>query len=1194
MTVNRKLGSSSRKHARKVLGVLISAALASPQAWGAVAISSSPLLTAIGVAPNVLFVLDDSGSMQWDRMPEDTLLNTSNGSSGSGHGYLFPVPAVNGSSYGTYYGSGSSNYDDNMPNFNDATPDNVHYRSSQVNVLFYDPLIDYEPWQSYDGTKQVPYFAGLGGGKIDPHAAPWNPARPEVGTLDLTIHQTTLKAEWYGSSCGTAGSTTICGFWPTTFYRYVGAETTRSKILVAPLSDFRKYQIRDGAGFVKDLSSGVETAVTEFDWGGGKIRTVADEQQNFANWFSYYRSRVLAAKAGASIAFAELGDKYRIGFTTINNPGSAGKTVATPISGGFSGSARTAWFSTLLNTPIPAQGTPLRSALVWAGDYYSAKKSVGGSTYDPWLPAGEAECRQSFTIMTTDGYWSSETVSVPSKDGSDGSLTIPNDLGGTATGYKAVAPYADSVSTVTMGDIANYYWKTDLRPLVANKVSSKTDPAYWQHMATFTLSFGVQGTLKQRDDLSGCVEAGDCPVWPDPAAGDPQKIDDLWHAAVNGHGKFVAAQNPDEFKKGLVESLRSINQITASAASLSGNSTSVTAGSTVFQGTYVAKIWTGDLVAWSLNETDGSVQSPAKWSAAEKMPSHGSRNIFTRVGGVGKAFVDSDSAVVGALGAASPTEGANLVNYIRGDQSKESSTGFRVRDSVLGDIVNSSPAFVGVPLNKVYDRTSVPGHADYTGFRSDNAKRHPIVYVGANDGMLHAFDAKTGTELFAYVPQTVLPKLKNLAKQDYEHQFFVDGSVVAEDVYIGGKWRTIVICALGLGGDAIFALDVTDPVTVDADGNVTSVKFDPATDVLWELSGGDFGNFTSIPIAVPMNDGKWAVAVGNGYNGSSGKGFLYVINAADGSVIAKLATNGNLDNGLAGAGGWDDNRDGIADLLYAGDLYGEMWKFDVSSASPADWAATATDPIFVAVDPADATKPQPITAPPIIGAHPDTGERWVFFGTGKFIADADRSDTSIQTWYGLRDVNPKISGRTELVERVITKEIVEEKGIARVLSDVVAGDLVDSTGTYVKQGWYIDLLVGGKSGVKKGERMLTRNTLLKDVLLGETLTPNNTACGDLGDGWLLVVNPWLGGRPTDDFFDTNVDGTVDTDDHVDSKTKTASGWKLGNGGIPYMQHCGDGYCMTTTAPKGDTPPETTHAASGLTRGRQSWRELMGE
>lgn len=184
------------------IALAIALALASQQVAAEVSMSSSPLLTAVSVSPNVFFVLDDSGSMQWERMPGDIMRNSGSGAGGNDHGYLFPLPAVNGSSLGTYSGSGTGNYGDDMPDFDDSTPDNVRYRSSQVNAIFYNPNVDYEPWVTNAGGTSltgVPYFAGTGGGQIDPTAAPYNPARTGVGTLNLTIEHN-LKAEWYGNA----------------------------------------------------------------------------------------------------------------------------------------------------------------------------------------------------------------------------------------------------------------------------------------------------------------------------------------------------------------------------------------------------------------------------------------------------------------------------------------------------------------------------------------------------------------------------------------------------------------------------------------------------------------------------------------------------------------------------------------------------------------------------------------------------------------------------------------------------------------------------------------------------------------------------------------------------------------------------------------------------------------------------------
>ena len=1193
------------------LVVAVAATLCVPPAQATVGIASSPLLTSSAVAPNIMFVLDDSGSMQWEFMPDSLSPATS---------YVYPRPrdntSVTGSNGTAVYGA--SDYGNQVPNYENDNRYNLRMRSPDNNLVYYNPAINYQPWRTFNGTASVA-VTGASSGNVDPRNAPYNPYETGRGRLDLNPSGSSgirLYADWRSTSGGSCQGTASCYFWPITYYMYNGSGSFDSA------SSYTRYQVRNSRAYRWNLNGGSEQEVTSLTWtdseGNAFTRTVAEEIQNFANWFTYYRSRLLSARGGASLAFTTLGENYRVGFTTINRTGQSSYTHDIDTNADFSTTARSSWFDKLLGVNVSTSGTPLRPALKWAGEYYS-----GNIDGNKWAPADEAACRRSFTILTTDGYWNGSSPSVGNSDGTDGPIHTNHLPEGKPGGYVAGPPYEDSYPN-TLADVAMEYWKNDL-DAADNKVKPTPDDpnAFWQHMNTFTLSIGLRGTLDPKQKLDK-----NFPGWPDSTQGDQnRKIDDLWHAAVNGRGQFVPARDPVEFANGLAAALKAISDVAGSASSLSGNTTSLSTESMVFQARYVAGVWSGDLRAWKLDSSSGGVivntdangNPVPEWSASEELDSitPANRNIWTSIGGTPVEFLSTNSTVVGALGGGAT---AALVNYLRGGRGGEGAgvTEFRQREGVLGDIVNSTPAFVAHPPNRLWERSSIPGAGGYQAFRSNNANRAPRVYVGANDGMLHAFDAHDGQngggqEKFAYVPSAVHSKLIELARQDYAHEFYVDGDVTVEDIYDGTSWRSLLVGSLGRGGRMLFGLDVTNPAAAFGAGNV-----------MWEVGSADvaeLGHVLSTPVIAPMNNGKWGVIVGNGYNGVDDEAHLIVLDAATGAKIAVLDTDNVTSNGLSGVGGWDDDGDGDVDVLYAGDLEGRMWKFDVSAADPASWTtANGGSPIFAAVR---LGKKQPITAPPLVGRHPDTGELWVFFGTGRFISTSDRSDTSVQTWYGIRDkivdAVQNVPGRTDIAERIIKEQGVYVSttsggntsynaiadgspvpqgattvGHYRIVSDPLDGsgqgtdDLVDSSGNYVKHGWYLDLLPPGSSGT--GERMLVRNTLLKNVLLGETLTPNTSPCGELGDGWLMAINPWFGGRPVHEFFDIDGDGDIDEYDRIGGDTVT--GWKHGNGGMPYIQRCKDGLCVTSASTDGDSPPETVNAKDDTVRGRLSWRELM--
>lgn len=1151
--------STNCPRSRRLPMLALSLALVGQQVFAAVDISTMPLLTGASVPPNIMFILDDSGSMQWEVMPDENV-HFSN--------YLFPPPSQ------VY---GASMYTDNVPDFDDRNLHNFFGRSPTNNTLFYNPVITYTPW--INGS-------GVSFGDASVTSAKYNPARGDSATINLRGDSKT--AGWFTNTSNTdhdsafySNSGGFCyqcrsSFKPATFYIYKGTGS------VNVASSYVKYWIDGSLGYKKDLATTSTVSVSTFSWPGGIQRTVEQELQNFANWFSYYRSRVLAARAGASIAFAQLGPNYRVGFTTINQRGVSSYTHFIPNVGLFEGSNRTAWYDKLLGVNISTNGTPLRSALKWAGDYYSGK--VSGQ--NPWGPSPEVSCRQSFTILTTDGYWNGTSPGVGNADGSSGPTITSSS--GESYQYEPVLPYRDDVSD-TLGDVGLKYWSTDLRPGLDNNVpTSSADPAFWQHMVTFGLSIGVRGVLDPATDLPS-LKSG-AKNWPNPNNSDIAKIDDLWHAAVNSRGTFKSSANPQEFADGLRSALSSIAERSASASNLSGNTSQISAGSVLFQGKFFSGTWTGDVVAWRASDVGNGAAVPL-WHAAKNIPAPADRKIYTRYNGSTVAFDAGTMAGKLGFGAQDPA----LANYIRGERV----TGFRERAGVLGDIADSSPLYVGAPENRAYERYSWSGASSYQKFRSDKRSRRPVVYVGANDGMLHAFDTTVGLsgsgetggkEIFAYIPSELLPRLKELADVEYPHKFFVDGDLTVSDVYIGGAWKSILVGALGRGGKSLFALDVTDPDNIS---------------ILWEFSHSELGNVLGKAQVLRLNNGDWAVAVGNGYNSSNDEAVLFLINAETGSLIKRIATGAKGSNGLAGVGGWDEPLDGNVDYLYAGDLLGNLWKFDLTGSNTGNWSIPSKGgKLFTAKDSAGTV--QPITAAPTIGAHPLTGEKWVFFGTGRYISSGDPSVTSMQTWYGLRDVSASISGRGDLVERKIIQEGSSNSGPYRVFSatgDSVGGEAIlsvnaDGSLKYLRQGWYIDLVLDGTTPL--GERMIARNTLLTNTLLGQSLVPSGDACTAGATGWVMAIDPWLGGRLAESFFDLNGNKVVDKSDgivgvagsSIEGKTVTAGGIAIGNGGVPNVQEAGDDVVSITVSPVDGGPLDSVVGKSTVIRGRLSWKEFV--
>lgn len=1033
---------------RPVAVASLAAALTVPAAAG-IDIPGVPLEAGAFVPSNLMFILDDSGSMQWEVMP-DEIIYPCPASSCARRLYLFPLPA-NGS-IRVYEGT---NYDNRVHDFDDADPRNVFRRSPHNNTTFYDPTLTYQPWLRGDGTSF---------GNASPTAAPYNPAYAAAGTMNLTVEQN-QRALW--DSCGSGSCWRK--FWPITFYMYKGAGDAQDP------ASYVKYQIRGNRGYRKVLPSGTETELTSFEWPGGISRSVGQEMQNFANWFTYYRSRILAARGATSIAFAGLSpNNFRVGFRTINNNSSMNIPIAGRLEGTFSGAHRSAWYNMLFSTPIHRQTTPLRTSLRNAGEYYKNTSNSG-----PWGPAPQLECRRSFTILTSDGYWNDTFSGVGNADGTAGSLITGAD--GQSYTYSPERPYSDSYSN-TLADVAMAYWKQDLRPDLANRLRpTPTNPAFWQHMSTFTIGLGVRGTLDPEHDLPDLTSGAKS--WPDPTAGDYEKLDDMWHAAVNGRGIFVAAQNAQEFAAGLKKALDAIGRDGA-VMNVAVTSASLTAASKVFRARYDGT-WGGDLAAYRVSTSTNRPDPAPAWSAAVKLDqlvSHGSRNIWTRSSGVAKRFEwgSLNDAQRAALGG-----DPKVLDFLRGDRSEEISNGgsFRTRSSRLGDIVNSSPVYV----------------------RETNT-----VYVGANDGMLHAFDASSGEELFAYVPESVYAHLAELADPHYSHRFFVDGEIAVSTKEQGGG-KNILVGSLGRGGRGLFALDVSNPASFGA------------AHVLWEFTDDALGQVIGTPVVVKLNNGDWAVMVGNGYNSSANKAALLLIDLQTGTLIKTMDTgvgSAANPNGLAQSIGWDADRDGTVDTAYAGDLHGNMWRFDLSRPGSGSWKTDGK--LFEARDAGG--KPQPITGAPAIAINPKNGDRWVVFGTGRFLTYDDRNSKDVQSWYGMIDDGKNTVARNALYERQVEYVTTSSGRRVRVFS------APDAAVAKTKKGWVIDWTLPG--GGVEGERVVSRTQYVGGVVIVSSIIPENDPCLPGGRSWLNQVTPFIGHYSDRTFFDINGDGVFDERDLI--------------------------------------------------------------
>ncbi|MBN8743833.1 MAG: hypothetical protein J0I24_05950 [Thiomonas arsenitoxydans] len=720
----------------------------------------------------------------------------------------------------------------------------------------------------------------------------------------------------------------------------------------------------------------------------------------------------------------------------------------------------------------------------------------------------------------------------------------------------------------------------DLRSDLSGKQTVST---YWVDVMENQV---LEGKAKNQYWLAAKYGGFSVPANYDPYANTTALPDASWW--TNGQTLSTKDKRPDNFFTGgdaktMKDSLEAAFSAIASenigsTASLSTNSTQLNSGSRVYQASYKEGVWSGSLKAFNIDAATGAATTEA-WDAALQLPAAGARTVYTLVGGSYVAF--DGTHVNGKYGWTT-----DLVNYIRGDASKEIRNGgaYRNRTTALGDIINSQPIYVGKPEAGPYANATFTGSASFKTFAATQATRTPTIYVSANDGMLHGFNANTGVETFAFMPGAVLAASTNpsvLAQKSYgsglnPHQYFNDGEITVADVYTGSPaaWRTVLVGTTGRGTTrTIYALDITDPA---------SVKF------LWEVAAGYLGQIIGKPIIAQTANGQWSVLVGNGMNSDSGTAELLQISLNDGTV-SRHATNTATDNGLSTPAVWIDNlANGISTKAYAGDLQGNVWSFDLTSATSGGTL------LFTAKD--GSNKAQPITSPMFAAKDPDTGNLWLFFGTGRYLGQDDLANKDVQSWYGLNVSQASFPMvKNDLIKRSITSEIagtaadptatppVAATLPARTVSVGAAGDMA------TKKGWYMNLLP--PSNAAQGERMIVANQAYQNLLVGSTLIPDNAdVCAPSGRGWIMAVNPFTGTNPTDIFFDRNGDRRFNDSDKVTMSDKTLI--PIAGIGLTGLTGLSNFISTTLLANQNGTIFNTQVNPQVSNPGRVSWAELI--
>jgi type IV pilus assembly protein PilY1 len=711
---------------------------------------------------------------------------------------------------------------------------------------------------------------------------------------------------------------------------------------------------------------------------------------------------------------------------------------------------------------------------------------------------------------------------------------------------------------------------------------------------------------------------------------------------------YFLVTNAGKLKEQLDATFQKITELVgASASSVAINSTVLRTNARLYQAKFNTADWSGELSAFTLN-SDATINSEV-WRATEHIPDAASRKIFTSVDKSGTLtpilFNDSDADLVAAIGS------TDLVNYLRGDAANELANGglFRDRSVRLADIINASPVSVGAD-NFFYNVLSTAnGGAAYNSYlaqkvnnyKDTDDKTFSIVFAGSNDGMIHAFQdtwdtdpSNAGKEIFAYVPSVLHGGLSELASTGYDHRYYVDASPFVSDVFFdfdsdgvpeATDWRTMLVGALGGGGRSVYAIDVTDVhtlVTSDVD------TFD-ISDVMWEYNVTDptsvsspdhseeMGYIMSQPQLVLLNNDKFAVIFGNGYNSYSHRAQLFILDAETGAEIKVIDTevgSSGTPNGLAMPFLLDENGDRKVDTVYAGDLLGNMWKFDLKGGSVSSWGVayktgSTPKPLITIADGLGAA--QAITTRPVVVKHPTSGFV-VLFGTGKYLETGDNIlplSPQEQSFYGVRDSGAKITtGRSELLEQTILAEIdiyddhdTPATGDDTFLNTtrVVTETQVDYT---VDKGWFIDLVSPNPAdppvppSFAKGEMVISNPLTRFERVIFTTFIPPEDPCTDAGGTAVLMeVDAVNGARLENSVFDLNNDSVIDAEDFVDLEGIAVPGSgifipaTLASPAVISAEDASKEFKLTSGI--SGTITTTQEATGGITVGRQSWRQI---
>ncbi len=808
---------------------------------------------------------------------------------------------------------------------------------------------------------------------------------------------------------------------------------------------------------------------------------------------------------------------------SLPNPSNPGYTHKNLLEGEISALTASTW-------------TPLAEAYYEVTRYF---RGIGASASNGF-PGGSPikyRCQKNFTIILTDGLPTYDAT-FPSSDPDVPSGRTVQNWDGNASNDGTGGNQSNEGSNLHLDDVALFAWDTDFKKSGDDAAGvSFNDAAFSkQNMLTYTVGFAVNNQM-----LIDAADTGRFDNNPD-------------------DGQFYLASNEDTLLAALKAALQDIAEKSGSSSSAAASTGRVQAGSRVYQARFNSADWSGALLAFDIesdptNPNYGNLKEnlsgnvvPA-FDAAFKIPGWNARTIISNKANVASGGNSGIPFRWGQFTGGTNSERDRYFNndqamlqYLRGRNTSDSNRDvsiYRARPQSsgkynnLGDIVHSSPYYVGAPSARYTDTFE---SKKYSEFAATYKNRTPMVYVGANDGMLHGMDAASGVEKFAFIPGSLLPKLRELSDPNYVHKYYVDGSPTVVDAFdaTNQKWRTVLVGGLNQGGQAIYALDITDPSTF-SESNASSL-------FLWEFTDADdadLGYTYSRPKIIKMRDGKWYAVFGNGYNNTeadgnvstTGDAAIYIVDLWTGTLFKKITvgtgtskdpTASNRPNGFATITPVDITGDNVVDYIYGGDLFGNVWKFDVSDADTSKWELDYR--LFTACSgvSCNASNTQPITTSVTVGRSKNGIGHMVYFGTGKYLETTDNNGAAggVQSFYGIWDKGATVVGRSALLEQSIISEVPIQVTNKNGTPDDTSDDFQEivplrkTSNNYASTsnlGWYIDLVPPGNNS-ERGERLVSAPVLRGDRIIFVTSIPADDPCSPSGDSWIMTMDALNGGR----------------------------------------------------------------------------------